>query len=1199
MTVYFLTGVTGSSAVLLGEVRPGDQLLQPGPLVVPAVLLGEVRQTVYNLRGETIATPLLLGGVLQGIQSLLTSAVAVEGTWAHRWSSHTPVIGLADLEAEASFVRLGDTDPNDQLPAVQFGRVISAAEMPGAFTTNLSISGNVDITPKLPQSFNFNDLGDSPVVLGTALLLGSFNLTGARRSPPFALFDGSNYLQRASSDSILNPTSAFTVSVTFDPELIEPGQNCVVVAKNNQTDTQAGWKVTYVVATGIVTFTVYGAADGSISISRPTSTAIRVRSRLTALVSAAGAITLYVNGSTNQGTQSDVGTWVAPNASTEPFSMACDEPSNDGTNRMKGAIYDFAFWSSELSGADAALLLPEGTIADGVDLTDLEVYWNSDNLQAAPTNGTFSGWDDDIAALSLATGNPSGYRKIYCLVREAGVTPDRPPLLFTHTYDSLLADRAAPLPDQTLTTTHRLSTDTRWRLWSAGSVTPQIPGIFRQYRNDSTITVILARVSGANTIVLAKFYGLRIEWQSTNSFFVISGDDNVGSTNERHDYAVALPNGRVEPTEHAVPNASVVVVTLRFNAFTKELDVFFNGTRNPLVTKLTSQSSFERSTGLLMADFGDWRFASFIPACLSDAQVVQMLSAFQPISFGNFPKPGVEHYMPVPYLLVRTCVMFPFLDDQDEEPIPLASSSTTVSGRFEYAYGGGPQPGSVTIHVPRSIGGVMRYDDNGLGAFVAQAGSQPVSTSSISYLGTFATGSVSFAGQPADGNTVTLVSADGFWPVTFEFDTGSAVTGGNFRVAVGATATDTASNLRAAIALNPLLGISAGGSGTTVTLQHGTRRVPADPVVAVVGANLSKVDFAGGVWPGTWTITITGGGDQFSTTVQGTSSYFWLSHGLNPVPALIPFDKIEVLLTQVYSDITVASAHLFADAPYIIKDGFDEDEIGGGTTAFLDPNPVIVTVTADAAHVVRATVNAGPTNAGPVITWWEIELVSGSTEVMVKADFFLANSFSVNRNHIDTFPIPPGQDWNEKRIRFAIQAIADGDQIWRSLFFRMLGDNFDNAPPQIIVVPGTPSTPDVSAEDLLTTEERERLVIARRARRPAPITPQPENSRYKTTKVYEGERGRELGLMEVLPDLSIIGGEFRTYVVRSLDIGFLDRIAVLFFGAGYEWAWWAIAYVNNMVDPDQEMFVGQRLTIPPREALQRFLSRAPVTTLST
>lgn len=1197
MALFTLSGVTGGAAVLFGEIRDRDVPLSTGPLIVPALLLGELRQTVYVLRGTIDIESLLSGTLAPSIPPLIQVAAQLEGAWSLRWSSHTPVLGVSDLEADGSFVRLGDANA-EGVPSSVYGRVLGAAVLEGSFPVNATISGVVVGTPLLVQAFNFHDVGDSPVVVGTGVLLGSFNLQGARRSPPFALFDSTNFLRRPTSDAVLNPSGAFTVSVTFDPELIEPGQNCVVVAKNNQTSTQAGWKVTYAVSTGLVSFTAYGAADGSISISRPTNTAVRVRSRLTAIVDGSGAITLYVNGSTNQGVQSTVGVWAGTNATTEPFSIACDEPSNGGTNRMKGAVYDFAFWSSDLAGGEAALLLPDGFLPDGVDVTDLEVYWAAEDITAAPSNGTFLLWADRIAGLSLAAANPSSYRPIYCLVSEAGVTPDRPPLLFTHVWNSLLADTAAARPDQTLTTTHRLSLDTRWRLWSPGSVTPQVSGLFRQYRGDLTLTVVFSRVSGANTIVVARLYGLRIEWQSTNSFFVVSGDDDLSATNERFDFNVVLPNGRSEPTENVVPNASVQVVTLRYNAFSRDLDIFFNGTRSTLGSRLTGQSTFERSTSLSLADFGDWRLASVIPACLTDAQVVQMLSAFQPVSFSNPWRPGRDGYSDEPYS-VWDRVNRPLYDQQSEEPIPVVTSPTLVSGVLAYATEGGVQPGSVTIAVPRSTSGTMSYVDNGAGAFAAQLGAQPVFASSISYVGAQATGSVTLTGQPADGDTVTLVRSDGLLSVTFEFDTGSAVVGGNFRVPVGVDATATTANLRAAIQQNPLLAITVGGSGLAVTLVHQARRVPFVSVIAVSGANLTKVDFTGGIWPGTWSIQITSGGDEFHLTQRGLSRYFWLSHGVNPLPAIIPFDWIEILLTQVYSNIAQPDSHLYADAPYVVKDGFDEDDDGSASTSFIDPNPIVVDVTVNAAHVVTAVANAGPTDAGPVITWWEIELVSGSTEVMVMVDRFQPNSFSVNRNHTDIFPIPAGQDWNEKRIRFVVQSVRDGTQIWRSLFFRMLGEDYDNAPPDVIVVPGTPSTPELGVGDLLTTEERERLVIARRSLRPVSITPQAANSRYKLTKVYAGDRGNELGLLESLADLIGVGTSYRTYAVRSPDVGFLDRIAVQFYGAGFEWAWWAIAYANNMVDPDQEMFVGQRLVIPSREALLRFVARAPVTTLST
>lgn len=1197
MTIYTITGVTGGGAVLLGDIRSGRLNLDL-PLLIPlAVLTGDIRPTRQSIQGTIDAIADLSGVIIPSIPNICESAVELDALWSLRWSSHTPVIGASDLEADASFLRLGDTNAEGP-PASIYGRVLGLAELEGNFVTGAVLSGTVDSLGELSQAFNFYDVGDSPLIVPIAVLTGSINVVGTRRSPPYAQFDGTNFLLRSTSDAALNPAGAFTVSVTFDPELIQPGQDCVVVAKNNQTGTQAGWKVTYTSATGIVTFFSYGAADGTVYVSRSTSTALRVRSRFTAIVDASGNVTLYVDGSTNQGAQSNAGSWSAPNASTEAFSMGCDEPSNSGTNRMYGAIYDFAFWSTDLTGGEAALLLPEGLLPEGVNTADLEVYWDSLAIVASPANGTFASWVDSIVGLTLLPGDPSGHSSIYCFARDSGILPSSPPLPLTHTFDSLLSDRSVVPPDHTLTTTHRLSVDTRWRLWSPGSITPQIPGLFRQYRGDFTLTVMLSKVSGAIDVVIAKLYGIRVEWQTTNSFFIVSGDDDIGSTNEVTNYTIALANGRSEPASSVVPSNSALIFTIRYNAFTKEVDIFQQGVRNGSGNLLTGQSAYERHTGLVLADFADFRLASFIPACLAETQIQQMLAGFNPAGFITDTQSNTQRYHAIPYG-VWDVPLRPLYDSQSAERLLAPSSPTTISGVIPYASGGGVMPGSVRVLVPEATVDIMAYSDNGLGAFTADLGAQPVSSSVIHYVGVQATGSVSLSGLPADGDTVTLTSSSGFTSVTFEFDNNATVVGGNFLVTIGADATATMVNLRAAITQNPLLRITAGGSGTTASLTHQDARATVSNLIAIVGATLSKSDFSGGVTAGTWSITITGGGGEFSLIHRGRIEYIWISTGLNPIPELIPFDWIQVPLTQVYLTGSLATENLYADAPYIIKDGFDEPEPGTGTGSFLDPQPTIVSVTADTSHMITARVNAGPTDAGPVIMWWEIELIAGSTEVMVVADYFQPGSFSINRTHTDLFPIPAGQDWNEKRIRFVIQSLDDASQSWRSLFFRMLGTEFDNAPPEIIVVPGTPTTPGFGVGDLLTTEERERLVIARRARRATSTEPQSDESRYKTTKVFVGSRGLELGLMEVLDDLYVVGSDFRTYVVRSLDVGFLDRIAVLFYGDGFEWAWWSIAYANNMIDPDLEMFVGQRLIIPKREALQKFLARKPVTTLST
>ncbi len=1192
MTLFTLTGTTGAASILTGSIVPRDATVFGG-LTSSAVLEGTLRQTIFRLVGSVDVLPALTGAALPAIPNLLTPVAAVEGTWQNRWVSGSLLVGAADMlgDQTSSFVRLGNSAA-DGTKSVNYGRVISAAELTGLLTAAPVISGTVIGTPVLAQAYSLTGTVDVAPVLTVTLALD-----GTRKSPPFVLHDGTNFLARASSDAVLSPASAFTISVTFDPELVIPGTTGVIVGKNNQTGTQAGWKISYNSTTGVVTFTAYGAADGSISISRPTSTAIRKRARLTVIVDGAGAITLYVDGSTNQGTQTDVGTWAGLNASTEPFAMGCDEPSLGGSNRTRNAIYDFAMWDTNLSGPEAALLLPDGFITIGVPLGNLQVYWDSATIQVASPTNQFAAWTDSIAGLELRAGNPTSYQPVVAMSALSGVTAQSPLLPFTHYYTSSMLDQADADPDPSLTTTHRLSTDARWRLWSAGSITPQLGAGFRQYRGDITVTVVLSRVSGATNIIVLKLWGLRVEFQATATFFVISGDDNVSSTNNRYDYGFALPTGRTEPGTEVVTNAQSVILTLRYNSFDNDLDVFVGTGRRRTRTKLTAQAANERSLGLLFADFGDFRLASVVPSCLSDAQVEQMVSGINPLTYGWLTESNRHGDHPEPYGIADKSP-FPFRDDRLAEEVPLADSATTVSGTVEYAYAGGVDPGSMLLTMPRSDSGTMQYQDNGSGAFVAVSGAQPVSASSISYVGSVATGSVSLAaGQPAEGDTLTIERADGELVVTFEFDADTNVVGGNVPVTIGASATATATNLRAAITAQPLLRVTAGGTGTTVTLVHQDRRRPITNTITVTGGVLSATDFSGGINPGEWSLTITGSGLTFSTALHGSMRYFWLSQGLNTVPANLGLDLIETQLIQLYA--APQYPLLYTNSPFIIKDGFDEDEIGGGGSAFTDPLPTVISVTADSAHNITAIANAGPTNAGSVISWWEIELVSGSTEVMVFADYFQPNNFGVNRNHTDQFPIPAGQDWNEKRIRFVVQPVSDGSQIFRSLFVRMLGDEFDNAPPEVIVAPAPTPGSNFDVGDLLTTEERKRLVLARRARRPTPVDPQRETSRYKTTKVFEGPRGLELGLLEVLDDFYIVGSTFRTYVVRSLDIGFLDRIAVQFYGAGFEWAWWVLAYANSMVDPDQEMFVGQRLVIPPRDSVQRFLSRRPVTTLSS
>jgi hypothetical protein len=61
--------------------------------------------------------------------------------------------------------------------------------------------------------------------------------------------------------------------------------------------------------------------------------------------------------------------------------------------------------------------------------------------------------------------------------------------------------------------------------------------------------------------------------------------------------------------------------------------------------------------------------------------------------------------------------------------------------------------------------------------------------------------------------------------------------------------------------------------------------------------------------------------------------------------------------------------------------------------------------------------------------------------------------------------------------------------------------------------------------------------------------------------------------------------------VASFEVGFLDILSVRYYGANNEILWWVIQEANAMIDPEQEMYPGQMIVIPPKASVQQFLSR--------
>lgn len=100
----------------------------------------------------------------------------------------------------------------------------------------------------------------------------------------------------------------------------------------------------------------------------------------------------------------------------------------------------------------------------------------------------------------------------------------------------------------------------------------------------------------------------------------------------------------------------------------------------------------------------------------------------------------------------------------------------------------------------------------------------------------------------------------------------------------------------------------------------------------------------------------------------------------------------------------------------------------------------------------------------------------------------------------------------------------------------------------------------------------------------------PIADRYKDTETYTGPRGVEYGLyvppQEALQPLPT----WPRHTVQLQEVGFLDLIAVRYYGPDSEEGWFLIADANGIICPEY-MQAGQVLIIPPREVYLRFVGR--------
>jgi hypothetical protein len=96
--------------------------------------------------------------------------------------------------------------------------------------------------------------------------------------------------------------------------------------------------------------------------------------------------------------------------------------------------------------------------------------------------------------------------------------------------------------------------------------------------------------------------------------------------------------------------------------------------------------------------------------------------------------------------------------------------------------------------------------------------------------------------------------------------------------------------------------------------------------------------------------------------------------------------------------------------------------------------------------------------------------------------------------------------------------------------------------------------------------------------------------RYKYTGVYLDSFGPSLGTWMAPPELDTkVASIGAVHVVSSADIGFLDRIAVKYYGDGTEMLWWAVCRVNGIIDPEIDVFPGLKIYVPSVDRVMAYV----------
>lgn len=99
-------------------------------------------------------------------------------------------------------------------------------------------------------------------------------------------------------------------------------------------------------------------------------------------------------------------------------------------------------------------------------------------------------------------------------------------------------------------------------------------------------------------------------------------------------------------------------------------------------------------------------------------------------------------------------------------------------------------------------------------------------------------------------------------------------------------------------------------------------------------------------------------------------------------------------------------------------------------------------------------------------------------------------------------------------------------------------------------------------------------------------------SRFRDTALYRSQDNGTYFYGPYAPPVEfdkVYANATITHTVASHEIGFLDKIAVRYYGAGNEAMWWAICRLNGIVDVESDVWAGRKLTVPTLQVVNQFL----------